>query len=106
MLLIEVGGLGFMSFTTLIAILLGKKITLRERLILQDAMNTFNIQGLVRMVKYVLMFTVSVQFFGALLFSTQFIPQYGLSKGMFIVYSTQYLHFVMLDLIFLATIAV
>ena len=83
MLLIEVGGLGFMSFTTLIAILLGKKITLRERLILQDAMNTFNIQGLVRMVKYVLMFTVSVQFFGALLFSTQFIPQYGLSKGMF-----------------------
>ena len=67
MILIEIGGLGFMSFTTLIAIILGKKITLRERLILQDAMNTFNIQGLVKMVKYVLVFTVSVQFFGAFL---------------------------------------
>ena len=83
MILIEIGGLGFMSFTTLIAIILGKKITLRERLILQDAMNTFNIQGLVKMVKYVLMFTVSVQFFGALLFSTQFVPEYGLGKGLF-----------------------
>ncbi|WP_297713656.1 TrkH family potassium uptake protein [Clostridium sp.] len=83
MILIEIGGLGFMSFTTLIAIILGKKITLRERLILQDAMNTFNIQGLVKMVKYVLVFTVSVQFFGALLFSTQFVPEYGLGKGLF-----------------------
>ena len=83
MILIEIGGLGFMSFTTLIAIILGKKITLRERLILQDAMNTFNIQGLVKMVRYVLIFTVSVQFFGALLFSTQFVPEYGLGKGIF-----------------------
>lgn len=83
MILIEIGGLGFMSFTTLIAIILGKKITLRERLILQDAMNTFNIQGLVKMVKYVLVFTVSVQFFGALLFSTQFVPEYGLGRGIF-----------------------
>ncbi len=83
MILIEIGGLGFMSFTTLIAIILGKKITLRDRLILQDAMNTFNIQGLVKMVKYVLVFTVSVQFFGALLFSTQFIPEYGLGRGAF-----------------------
>ena len=83
MILIEIGGLGFMSFTTLIAIILGKKITLRERLILQDAMNTFNIQGLVKMVRYVLVFTVSVQFFGALLFSTQFVPEYGVGKGIF-----------------------
>lgn len=83
MLLIEIGGLGFMSFTTLIAIILGKKITLRDRLILQDAMNTFDIQGLVKMVQYVLIFTVSVQLSGALLFSTQFIPKFGFVKGLF-----------------------
>lgn len=83
MLLIEIGGLGFMSFTTLVAILLGKKITLRERLILQDAMNAFNIQGLVKMVQYILIFTVSIQLLGALIFSTQFIPEYGVGKGIF-----------------------
>ena len=83
MTLIEIGGLGFMSFAVLISLILGKKITLRERLVMQEAMNTFSIQGLVRMVKYVLAFTVSVQFFGALLLSTQFVPEYGISKGVF-----------------------
>lgn len=80
-LLIEIGGLGFMSLTTFLAVLLGKKITLRDRLIMQEAMNTFNIQGLVKMVKYVIGFTFGVQFFGALILSTQFIPEFGLLKG-------------------------
>jgi trk system potassium uptake protein len=83
MILIEIGGLGFMSFAVLISLILGKKITLRERLVMQEAMNTHSIQGLVKMVKYVLAFTVSVQFFGALLLSTQFVPEYGPSKGIF-----------------------
>lgn len=81
--LIEIGGLGFMSFTTFIAILLRKKITLRERLVMQEAMNTFNIQGLVKMVKYVFGFTFGVQFFGALLLSTQLVPQFGVLKGIY-----------------------
>lgn len=83
MTLIEIGGLGFMSFAVLISLILGKKITLRERLVMQEAMNTYSIQGLVKMVRYVLIFTVSVQFFGALLLSTQFVPEYGITKGAF-----------------------
>ena len=83
MFLIEIGGLGFMSFATFIAVLLGRKITLRDRLIMQEAMNTFNIQGLVKMVRYVLGFTFAVQFFGALLLSTQFVPKFGLAKGIY-----------------------
>lgn len=83
MTLIEIGGLGFMSFAVLISLILGKKITLRERLVMKEAMNTFSIQGLVRMVKYVLILTVSVQLFGTLLLSTQFIPEYGVPKGVF-----------------------
>ncbi|WP_027634254.1 TrkH family potassium uptake protein [Clostridium hydrogeniformans] len=81
--LIQIGGLGFMSFTTLFALLLGKKITLRERLIMQEALNTFNLQGLVKLVKYILVFTFSVEFLGALLLSTQFIPQFGFLKGIY-----------------------
>ena len=83
MLLIETGGLGFMSLATFVAILLGKKITLRDRLIMQEAMNAFNIQGLVKMVQYVLSFAVGIQFIGALLLSTQFIPEFGWKKGIF-----------------------
>ncbi|MEG2437743.1 MAG: potassium transporter TrkG, partial [Cetobacterium sp.] len=83
MFLIEIGGLGFMSFAAFIAVLLGRKITLRDRLVMQEALNTFSIQGLVKMVRYVLGFTFAVQFFGALLLSTQFIPQFGMLKGIY-----------------------
>ncbi len=81
MLLIQIGGLGFMSFATLFALLIGKKITLSERLVLQEAMNASNLQGLVRMAKYILIFTFSVEGIGALLLSTQFIPEFGILKG-------------------------
>lgn len=83
MLLIEIGGLGFMSFATLLALLVGKKITLKERLVMQEALNTFSIQGLVKMARYVLTFTFSIQGAGALLLATQFIPKYGLAKGLY-----------------------
>lgn len=83
MLLIELGGLGFMSFTVFIAILLGKKITLKDRLIMQESMNAFNLQGLVKMVKYIFSFTLIIQILGAILLSTQFIPEFGLKSGIF-----------------------
>ncbi|WP_066872877.1 TrkH family potassium uptake protein [Clostridium mediterraneense] len=82
-ILIQIGGLGFMSFTTLFAILLGKKITLKERLLLQEALNTFDIQGLIKLLRYILVFTFSVEGLGALLLSTQFIPQLGLGEGIY-----------------------
>jgi len=83
MLLIETGGLGFMSIATFAAILFGKKISLRERLVMQESMNAFSIQGLVKMVKYVVGFTFLIQFTGALILSTQFIPEHGIGKGIF-----------------------
>lgn len=83
LILIEIGGLGFMSFATLIFLLFGKKITLKERLVMQEAMNYFSLQGLVRMARYVLIFTFSVQGIGALLLSTQFIRDFGLGKGIY-----------------------
>ncbi|WP_376770083.1 TrkH family potassium uptake protein [Clostridium bowmanii] len=83
MLLIETGGLGFMTVGTLVFFFLGKRITLKERLIMQEAMNVNSLQGLVKMVKYVLIFTFSVEGVGAVLFSTQFIPQFGIAKGIY-----------------------
>jgi len=81
--LIQIGGLGFMSFATLFALILGKRITLKERLIMQEAMNTFSLQGLVKLAKYILIFTFAIEGVGALFLSTQFIPNYGISKGIY-----------------------
>ncbi|MGL5353190.1 MAG: TrkH family potassium uptake protein, partial [Clostridium sp.] len=82
-ILIQIGGLGFMSFATLIAIFLKRKISLKSRLVMQEAMNTFSIQGLVKMVQYIFGFTFAVEIIGALLLSIEFVPTYGLGTGLF-----------------------
>lgn len=82
-ILIQIGGLGFMSFATLISLFIGKKITFKERLVMQEAMNTFSLQGLVKLARYVLIFTFTVEGIGALILSTVFIPEYGLAKGIY-----------------------
>jgi trk system potassium uptake protein TrkH len=83
MILIQVGGLGFMTFATLISLIIGKKITLQERLVMAEAMNTFSLQGLVKLAKYILLFTFSVEGIGALLLSIVFIPEFGIGKGIY-----------------------
>lgn len=80
-LLIQIGGLGFMTMATFFAIIFGKKITLRERLVMQEALNQFNISGIVRLTQYVLITTFTIEGVGALLLSFKFIPLYGVWKG-------------------------
>lgn len=83
MCLIETGGLGFMSFATLFALVLGKRITLKKRMVMQEALNSFNMQGLVKMSRYILLFTFSTEGLGALILSTIFIPEFGIRKGIY-----------------------
>jgi len=81
LLLIQIGGLGFMAMTTLGALILGSKITLRNRLIMQEAFNHFTISGIVRLVKYILIFTLIIEGIGAFLLSLFFTPIYGKTTG-------------------------
>jgi trk system potassium uptake protein len=83
MMLIQIGGLGIMTAATLLFILLGKKITLRERLVIQEALNQISMQGLVRLTQIVVLMTLSIEAVGALLLSTRFIPEYGLATGLY-----------------------
>lgn len=83
LVLIQIGGLGFMTMATMVFLLLGKKITLRERLVIQEALNQFSIAGVVRLVRYILLITMIIETSGAALLSFRFIPQYGIFKGAF-----------------------
>lgn len=83
MLLIQVGGLGFMTMATLISFIVGKRISLRSRLIMQEALGQFDISGIVRLTRYILMVTFAIEGIGALLLSFRFIPEYGRAKGIF-----------------------
>lgn len=79
--LIQIGGLGFMTMTTMIFLLAGKRITIRERLIIRDSLSSNTLEGIVRFVRYILLFTFVVEGLGALLLSLVFIPEHGWSKG-------------------------
>ncbi|RNC62944.1 MAG: Ktr system potassium uptake protein B [Candidatus Dichloromethanomonas elyunquensis] len=79
--LIQIGGLGFMSFATLFAILLGRKINLRQRIILQESFNQLSLEGIVRLVKSVLIFSFAIEGMGALLLFLRWYHKMGISKG-------------------------
>ncbi|WP_406678386.1 TrkH family potassium uptake protein [Moorella sp. ACPs] len=72
MALIQTGGLGFMTLSTLVALLLGKRITLKERLVMQEALNQLTVEGVVRLSRYVLFFTFLTEGVGALLLGLRF----------------------------------
>ncbi len=72
LVLIQIGGLGFMTFTTLLFLLLGKKISLKERLVLKEAFNNVTFAGLVKLVKRILLFTALIEIIGGFILSVRF----------------------------------
>ncbi len=83
MLLIESGGLGFMTFATLLFRLMGRGFTMRDRMIMQESLNQDGLGGVVSLVFWVANSAVVVQFTGAVLFSFRMIPMYGVKRGLF-----------------------
>lgn len=79
--LIQIGGLGFMTIATMFSLLTGKKINLRERLLIQESLNQRDLSGLVKLTRYIIMMTFAIEGIGALLLSMVFIPKLGLIKG-------------------------
>ncbi|MCT4661686.1 MAG: TrkH family potassium uptake protein [Tissierellales bacterium] len=77
LVLIQIGGLGFMTMATLVALLLGRRITLKERLIMQEELNQFTMQGLVKLTKYVILSTFFVELMGAIGLAFTFVPHYN-----------------------------
>ncbi|WP_425353909.1 TrkH family potassium uptake protein [Cohnella thailandensis] len=77
--LIQIGGLGFMTMATLFAFFLKRKISLKERLILQEALNQSSMEGIVRLVRRVIVYALSIQLIGALLLSVRFL--FDMSPG-------------------------
>ncbi len=84
LILIQIGGLGVMSFTTFGALKFGKKISLSTSLLVREALNFEGFQGLSLIMRYVISFTVLVEFIGTLLMGFVFIPEYGFSRGLYV----------------------
>ncbi|MFJ7932162.1 TrkH family potassium uptake protein [Peribacillus sp. NPDC096448] len=81
--LIQVGGLGFMTFATFFFFLLGKRISLKSRLLLQESLNNLSMAGVVRLVKKILIFTAVIEILGAVILSIRFSFDMPIGKALY-----------------------
>ncbi len=81
LLLIELGGLGFMSAAALVIFLLRKKVGFKQRLVMAQAMSLNDMQDVVRLQRIVIFGSLGVQLLGAIVLSLRFLPTFGLSRS-------------------------
>jgi len=84
LLLIQIGGLGYMTMATFMLLLIGKTITLRERLIMQESLPQFSLGGVVQFTKYVLRVTLVVELVGATILSLRWVGKYPVVKAIYL----------------------
>lgn len=79
--LIQIGGLGTITLFSIATVLLGRKISLQQRLLVKEQLNITSMSGIVKWVIYVTKITFLIEFTGALLLSFSLIPKYGFITG-------------------------
>lgn len=83
LVLIQIGGLGYMTIITLFTLIIGKKIGLRQRGLLKESTNSLYIGGIIAYMKKIIVGTVIFEFFGAVVLSFRFVGIFGLKKGIY-----------------------
>ena len=82
LLLIQIGGLGFVSIGVLFSMFLNRKISLSTRSLLQESLNVDRVGGVIRLVRKALLGTLLFESIGAILLCFRFIPDFGLVTGL------------------------
>lgn len=83
LVLIQIGGMGFMTIAISAMTLTRKKIGLSQRLLMQESVGAPQVAGVVRMSRLILGGTVFFEGLGALLLSFYYIPRLGFGKGLY-----------------------
>lgn len=81
--LIQIGGLGFMLLATSALVLLGRRITLRNRMLLHDTMSMPGLGGTVRTTLRFVLIVFCVEIIGAISLAFRFVPMYGWGQGLY-----------------------
>ena len=84
LLLIQIGGLGFITIGVFLATYLKKKISLRQRGLIEESVNSLKLAGGVKLVKHIIKGTFLFEGIGAIILSLVFIEDFGLLKGIYL----------------------
>ena len=80
--LIQVGGLGFMVFATRIMMMLGRRISIKNRMLIRESMNGASLSNLGSLTRLYLLLALGIEAVGAALLSIRFIPMHGVQRGL------------------------
>lgn len=87
LVLIQIGGLGYMSMATLMGLLMGRKIGISERVLIKESLNISSIDGIVVFMKHLFMFVFAVELIGAIALTIRFMHDFpfdqALAQGVF-----------------------
>ena len=81
LVLIQVGGLGFMVFATMIMVALGRKISIRGRMLIRESMNGASLSDLGRLTWIYLLLSLAIEVVGTILLSIRLVPLWGWKHG-------------------------
>jgi trk system potassium uptake protein TrkH len=81
LVLIQLGGLGYMTVTTVVGVALGRQLNLHERLTLQESLNVQTLEGLARFVLTVLKLTLAFELAGAAILTARWAGDYGIGQA-------------------------
>ena len=84
LLLIQVGGLGYMTATTFLLLLVGRQFGLRDKIAVQQALDRTGMQGLAQVIRSIIATTLIFEITGAFLLLLVFSPKYGLDRGLWL----------------------
>lgn len=79
--LIEIGGLGFMSVASTVIFLLRRKLGLRHRMVMAQALSVSDMASVVRLQKWAVLGSIAVQLLGATVLTLRFLPDFGLEQA-------------------------
>ncbi len=79
--LIQIGGLGFMTFATMFSLIVRRRITISERLVMMESLNFNDMSGVVRTTRRIIFGTLAFEAAGAFILSIRFIKDFGILGG-------------------------
>ena len=82
LVLIQIGGMGVITFATAIFMIAGRKIGLKQRWIMQESISAPYVGGILNQTRFILTCAVGIELTGAVLLTFRFVPQFGLARGL------------------------
>lgn len=82
LLLIQIGGMGVVTVAVAVFMFSGRKISLKQRWVMQESISAPQVGGIVRMTGFILRTALVMEAAGAVLLALRFLPRFGLGKGL------------------------